>query len=240
MNTTQHHRRGLLIVLGRLTAISVILYFATGLFYDRLLTGLAIAADKPAPRPPVTTPPPAPTPAGAAETGIDPDLRLILERNIFQGGGRPGPRAEAGDNSLALLGTVVGTERRAVLRHGQGQGLFREGDNVAGARIVRIERNQVTVQRQGREEILLVEARRGDAPPGLRGVETVSAPEDGDTVQTESPPLPQPGPRPAAEAAARTPVPRTAVKADPLLSPAPAPAIPAQPRPAPVGEKTTP
>ncbi|OQX17077.1 MAG: hypothetical protein BWK76_10795 [Desulfobulbaceae bacterium A2] len=233
-----------MIALARLTAISAILYLATGLFYDRLLTGLATAADKPRGPMPAATPAPAPTSsaAPAPDTAVPADLRLILERNIFQGGGaQPGQRAESAAEALVLLGTVIGQERRAVLRHGQGQGLFREGDTVAGARIERIERQRVTLKRQGREEVLLVEARRAETGLAARHPETqLPTLEEGETAGGDTQPQPLSLPRAAVDAAARSLLPRTAVKADPLLSPPPAPANPAHPRQAPVAEKTTP
>jgi len=208
--------RGPLTVIFRLTIISGLLYVATGLLYSRLPAPPATASDRP-PQPTRTSSPTASPATAPAAPAPPPELRTLLERNIFQRtDAPPAQRPAAGDDTLILLGTVVGQDARAVLRTGQQQGLYREGDSVAGARIERIERHRVTIRRQGRAMTLLVEERRTDATAAGTAREMIVLPEEGEAGTVEVQPRPLTLPRPPEGAVPSRQIPRSAVKTDPV------------------------
>ena len=94
--------------------------------------------------------------------------RVISDRNLFGSIDKAGEKIqinvdelEATNLDLALLGTVSGAGRFdfAVIeeKRKKKQGLFREGDAVAAATIIRIMRGMVVLRVDGRDEILKME-----------------------------------------------------------------------------------
>jgi len=147
---------------------------------------------------------PAPTPPRAAAgqgSGPEPDFsvgpydayRIIGSRDLFQTA-KPRPQATAAAETanpdelpatalnLKLLGTLTAPKgrSRAIIEDAQArtQGLYKEGDTVQNAVIRSIDRNQVVVTIEGRDEILLPEeeqkkrmaARKPTGPTGAPGI----------------------------------------------------------------------
>jgi general secretion pathway protein C len=104
--------------------------------------------------------------------------RVISDRNLFGSIDKAGEKIqinvdelEATNLDLALLGTVSGAGRFdfAVIeeKRKKKQGLFREGDAVAAATIIRIMRGMVVLRVDGRDEILKMD----EIDPGKTGDE---------------------------------------------------------------------
>ena len=94
--------------------------------------------------------------------------RVISERNLFGSIDKAGEKTQIDIDELeptklglALVGTVFGTKsfNFAVIeeKDKKQQGLFREGDAVATATIIRIMRGMVVLRVDGRDEILKME-----------------------------------------------------------------------------------
>lgn len=127
--------------------------------------------------------------------------RMILARNIFKataeaasGRGRTDTRlAElmAGSGPLELLGTVTGSDAaaRAIIRSTaeERERIYRLGDVVAGARIVRIERGRVALEAAHGPELLLLKERADG--------QVVPAPVEAAEPAELNPLLPPPGRR---------------------------------------------
>ena len=115
--------------------------------------------------------------------------RVISDRNLFGSIDKAGEKIQINVDELeptklglALLGTVSGTGGfdLAVIeeKNKKKQGLFREGDAVAAATIIRIMRGMVVLRVDGRDEILKMEegdqrSEVGGQRPEGRGVKNV-------------------------------------------------------------------
>ncbi|MBN1637085.1 MAG: hypothetical protein JW920_11250, partial [Deltaproteobacteria bacterium] len=77
------------------------------------------------------------------------------------------PLAELG---LSLRGTIVGPKEiaRAIIEEKGKQELYRQDDEVKGARILAIYRNKVIMNVDGQEQMLLVEEEKGRIAPSAR------------------------------------------------------------------------
>ncbi len=113
----------------------------------------------------------------------------IAERNIFGTTGKVIPKGQIDIEdlkpttlNLALLGTVAGDKDfdYAVIeeRDKKEQGLFRTGDTVASATIVKIMRGMVVLRVDGRDEILIMEAK----PDKETGITKRTAPENKSSI----------------------------------------------------------
>ncbi len=101
--------------------------------------------------------------------------RMILARNIFKAaeeglsGAALDPRLDellAGNGPLELLGTVTGDDAsaRAIIRRSaqEREKIYRLGDEVEGAKIVRIERGRVALATANGPELLLLKERANE------------------------------------------------------------------------------
>lgn len=152
-----------------LTVMAVLLYQATGILYQALTLQLLRMT------PPAVTEVKAPTVAVAAREPLD-AFRSINERNIFgtetktieekQAENKP---AQQQDITLLfdLRGTVAGNEKYgfAVIEEKaqKKQRLVKIGDDVSGARVIRIKRNAIDVLVNDQERTLKM-AERTEAP----------------------------------------------------------------------------
>jgi len=104
------------------------------------------------------------------------DFQVIVQRNIFQAVLDPvkaPPKKEAKKAvptslDLTLLGTVAGDEKtaRAIIvdNKAKKQDIFQIGDAVQGAFIETIDRGKITLEVDGRNEVLLIKERKGGGP----------------------------------------------------------------------------
>ncbi len=104
------------------------------------------------------------------------DFQVIVQRNIFQAVLDPvktPPKKEvkkvvATSLDLTLLGTVVGDEQtaRAIIvdNKDKKQDIYQIGDAVQGAFIETIDRGKITLEVDGRNEVLLIKERKGGGP----------------------------------------------------------------------------
>jgi len=140
-----------------LLAITVIVYFAVDIAY-RL-----IELNTPAPEPE----PQAPAAAPAADMTKDPleAYAVIVERNLFRTTDRPVAVDQMDPNSLEattlqldLYGTIAGEDGKgyAIIeeRDKKRQRLYKVGDKVGGATIVKIARNAVVLRMGDRDQVL--------------------------------------------------------------------------------------
>ena len=104
------------------------------------------------------------------------DFQVIVQRNIFQAVLDPvkaPPKKEAEKAvptslDLTLLATVAGDEKtaRAIIvdNKAKKQDIFQIGDAVQGAFIETIDRGKITLEVDGRNEVLLIKERKGGGP----------------------------------------------------------------------------
>lgn len=106
-------------------------------------------------------------------------IQQILAHNIFKAAldKQPGKPVEdfrlselaASSGPLELLGTVTGSDRdaRAIIRSGadQREQIYRLGDQIQGAEIVRIERGRVALATSAGPELLLLKERENSPAP---------------------------------------------------------------------------
>ncbi len=122
----------------------------------------------------------------STETGVD--YQIILDRNIFDATlvvagetkPQPGAKVEPEPESLqettlqlVLLGTVAGSTRdaRAIIvdKKENRQEIYQIGDAIQGAYVTAVDRGQVVLEVNGRNEVLTIKDREGGGPgaPGF-------------------------------------------------------------------------
>ena len=174
-----------------LLALIVFAFQISGIFYRILGIAITKTAET------KTIAAASPAPASFAKAPED-SYRVIGERNLFgstdkslsdkqTGGEQAAPLATL----LQVRGTVAGGEKfgfAVIEERGKGkQGLYRIGDKVAGATVVRIMRDKVAFRIEGREEILRrVESTEAPIlPPGKREM-AAAAPAAGGKILSRS------------------------------------------------------
>jgi len=118
------------------------------------------------------------------------DYQVIVKRNIFQAvleAVAPPPKKEvkkvvATSLDLTLLGTVAGDEQtaRAIIidNKAKKQDIFQIGDAIQGAFIETIDRGKITLDVDGRNEVLLIKERQGGGPGAPELPQDMSLPQD--------------------------------------------------------------
>ncbi len=134
-----------LIVVAGLAAVA---WCGVGLAYRLLLLSLPVAQDGPVAGPALSA-------AGPGEEDPGVDVAAILDHDIFRSAASPPPsvpeRPERREIGLRLLGTVLAADpaaSRAIIldQRSKRQGLYKVGDRVAGAVLVRILARKVVLR----------------------------------------------------------------------------------------------